>query len=83
MTSELVSLKMKSNEKISDFTGNLRSLQTKFKTLGGILKDKALMRKQLILVPKKFLSIVASIDQYQEIVTIPFVEVVGRVKDFE
>ncbi|XP_076935889.1 uncharacterized protein LOC143602772 [Bidens hawaiensis] len=83
LRSELEALKMKSNETVSDFAGKLSSLQTKFKTLGGTLKDKALVRKLLISVPKKFLPIVASIEQYQEIDTMPFVEVVGRVKAFE
>ncbi|XP_076957950.1 uncharacterized protein LOC143633557 [Bidens hawaiensis] len=83
LRSELEALKMKSNETVSDFTGKLSSLQTKFKTLGGTLKDKALVRKLLISVPKKFLSIMASIEQYQEIDMMPFVEAVGRVKAFE
>ncbi|XP_076930614.1 uncharacterized protein LOC143595507 [Bidens hawaiensis] len=61
LRSELEALKMKSNETISDFAGRLNSLQTKFKTLGGTLKDKALVRKLLISVPTKFLPIVASI----------------------
>ncbi|XP_076906237.1 uncharacterized protein LOC143562267 [Bidens hawaiensis] len=83
LRSELEALKMKSNETVSDFAGKLSSLQTKFKTLGGTLKDKAFMRKLLISVPKKFLPIVASIEQYQEIDTMPFVEAVGRVKAFK
>ncbi|PWA62515.1 zinc finger, CCHC-type [Artemisia annua] len=58
-------------------------IQAKFKSLGGTLKDKVLVRKLLNSVPKKFLPIVASIEQYQEIDTMQFEEAVGRITAFE
>ncbi|PWA61403.1 S-locus glycoprotein domain, Bulb-type lectin domain, Zinc finger, CCHC-type [Artemisia annua] len=51
--------------------------------LGGTLKDKVLVRKLLNSVPKKFLPIVASIEQYQELDTMQFEEAVGRITAFE
>ncbi|PWA85319.1 zinc finger, CCHC-type [Artemisia annua] len=74
---------MKTNESASEFAGKLSSIQAKFKSLGGTLKDKVLMRKLLNSVPKKFLPIVASIEQYQEIDTMQFEEAVGRITAFE
>nr|GEX21270.1 zinc finger, CCHC-type [Tanacetum cinerariifolium] len=71
---------MKSNESANEFAGKLSSIQTMFKSLRGTLKDKVLVRK---LVPKKFLPIVASIEQYQEIDTMQFEEAVGRITAFE
>nr|GFB35320.1 zinc finger, CCHC-type [Tanacetum cinerariifolium] len=64
LRSELETLKIKPHESTSEFTGKLSSIQAKFKILGDTLKDKVLMRKLLNSVPKKFLPIVASIEQY-------------------
>nr|GEZ48079.1 zinc finger, CCHC-type [Tanacetum cinerariifolium] len=83
LRSELETLKMKLNESANEFAGKLSSIQAKFKSLGGTLKDKVLVRKLLNSVPKKFLPIVASIEQYQEIDTMQFEEAVGRITAFE
>ncbi|GKD97844.1 hypothetical protein Tco_1381741, partial [Tanacetum coccineum] len=47
------------------------------RSLGSTFKDKTLVRKLLNSVPKKFLPIVASIEQYSEIDTMSFEE--GRI----
>ncbi|GKA40034.1 zinc finger, CCHC-type containing protein [Tanacetum coccineum] len=83
LRSELETLKMKPHESTSEFAGKLSSIQAKFKSLGGTLKDKVLVRKLLNSVPKKFLPIMASIEQYQEIDTMQFEEAVGRITAFE
>nr|GEX09156.1 protein SPA1-related 4-like isoform X1 [Tanacetum cinerariifolium] len=83
LKSELETLKMKPNESENEFAGKLSSIQAKFKSLGGTLKDKILVRKLLNSVPKKFLPIVASIEQYQVIDTMQFEEAVGRITAFE
>ncbi|GJZ97613.1 zinc finger, CCHC-type containing protein [Tanacetum coccineum] len=83
LRSELETLKMKPHESTSEFAGKLSSIQAKFKSLGSTLKDKVLVRKLLNSVPKKFLPIVASIEQYQEIDTMQFEEAVGRITAFE
>ncbi|GJX16840.1 zinc finger, CCHC-type containing protein [Tanacetum coccineum] len=76
-------LKMKNNETVSDFAGKLGSIRGKFKSLGSTLKDKTLVRKLLNSVPKKFLPIVASIEQYSEIDEMSFEEAMGRIITFE
>nr|GEW21107.1 zinc finger, CCHC-type [Tanacetum cinerariifolium] len=83
LRSKLETLKMKPNESTNEFAEKLSSIQAKFKSLGGTLKDKVLVRKLLNSVPKKFLPIVASIEQYQEIDTMQFEEAVGRITAFE
>ncbi|XP_076905061.1 uncharacterized protein LOC143560703 [Bidens hawaiensis] len=83
LRSELETLKMKENETVSDFSEKLGSIRAKFKSFGSNLKDKILVRKLLNLVPKKFLPIVASIEQYLEIDKMPFEEAVGRIIAFE
>ncbi|GKC31520.1 zinc finger, CCHC-type containing protein [Tanacetum coccineum] len=83
LRSELETLKMKNNETVSDFAGKLGSIRGKFKSLGSTLKDKTLVRKLLNSVPKKFLPIVASIEQYSEIDEMSFEEAMGRIITFE
>ncbi|PWA42405.1 zinc finger, CCHC-type [Artemisia annua] len=66
-----------------DFSGKLGSIKAKFASLGTTLEDKIIVRKLLNSVPKKFLPIVATIEQYSEIDTMPFEEAVGRITAFE
>ena len=74
---------MKNNESVSDFAGKLGSIRGKFKSLGSTLKDKTLVKKLLNSVPKKFLPIVASIEQYSEIDKMSFEEAMGRIITYE
>lgn len=83
LRSELETLKMKENESVKDFSGKLGSIKAKFASLGTTLEDKLIVRKLLNSVPKKFLPIVATIEQYSEIDTMPFEEAVGRITAFE
>ncbi|GKA49369.1 zinc finger, CCHC-type containing protein [Tanacetum coccineum] len=83
LRSELETLKMKNNETVSDFAGKLGSIRGKVKSLGSTLKDKTLVRKLLNSLPKKFLPIVASIEQYSEIDEMSFEEAMGRIITFE
>ncbi|GKA30033.1 RNA-directed DNA polymerase, eukaryota [Tanacetum coccineum] len=83
LRSKLETLKMKNNETVSDFAGKLGSIRGKVKSLGSTLKDKTLVRKLLNSLPKKFLPIVASIEQYSEIDEMSFEEAMGRIITFE
>ncbi|KAK1424497.1 hypothetical protein QVD17_19827 [Tagetes erecta] len=83
LRSELETMKMKSNERISDFAGKLSSIKTKSKGLGHALKDKTLIRKLLASAPKKFLPLVATMEQYSDLDKMSFEEAVGRMIAFE
>ncbi|GKC04266.1 zinc finger, CCHC-type containing protein [Tanacetum coccineum] len=83
LRSELETLRVKPNEKVSDYGGKLSSIKAKFKGLGETLEDKVLVRKLLNSVPKKFLPIVATIEQYQDLDEMSFEEAVGRLTAFE
>ncbi|GJS08434.1 zinc finger, CCHC-type containing protein [Tanacetum coccineum] len=83
LRSELETLRIKPNEKVSDFGGRLSSIMAKFKGLGETLEDKVLVRKLLNSVPKKFLPIVATIEQYQDLDEMSFEEAVGRLTAYE
>nr|GFB54198.1 zinc finger, CCHC-type [Tanacetum cinerariifolium] len=83
LRSELEMLRMKPNEKVSEFGGKLSSIMVKFKGLGETLQDKVLVRKLFNSVPKKFLPIVATIEQFQDLDEMSFEEAVGRLAAYE
>nr|GFB45963.1 zinc finger, CCHC-type [Tanacetum cinerariifolium] len=83
LRSELETLRIKPNEKVSDFGGKLSSIMAKFKGLGETLEDKVLVRKLLNSAPKKFLPIVATIEQYQDLDEMSFKEAIGRLTAYE
>nr|GEY52698.1 zinc finger, CCHC-type [Tanacetum cinerariifolium] len=55
----------------------------KFEGLGETLEDKVLVRKLLNSAPKKFLPIVATIEQYQDLDEMSFEEAIGRLTAYE
>nr|GEV12212.1 zinc finger, CCHC-type [Tanacetum cinerariifolium] len=83
LRSELETLRIKPNEKVSDFGGKLSSIMAKFKGLGETLEDKVLVRKLLNSVPKKFLPIVATTEQYHDLDEMSFEEAIGRLTAYE
>nr|GFA60084.1 zinc finger, CCHC-type [Tanacetum cinerariifolium] len=83
LRSELETLRIKPNKKVSDFEGKLSSIMAKFKGLGETLEDKVLVRKLLNSAPKKFLPIVTTIEQYQDLDEMSFEEAIGRLTTYE
>nr|GEX80935.1 zinc finger, CCHC-type [Tanacetum cinerariifolium] len=58
-------------------------IRAKFRNLGTTLESKIIVRKLLNSVPKKFLPIVETIEQYQDLDKMSFEEVVRRLTAFE
>lgn len=83
LRSELELLKMKENETINDFSGKIGGIVAKFKSLGSSIDEEIIVRKLLNSAPKKYLPIIASIEQYSEIEIMSFEEAVGRLKAYE
>ncbi|KAD5961722.1 hypothetical protein E3N88_13195 [Mikania micrantha] len=83
LRNELERLKMKDDESINDFAGKISGIVAKSKSLGSILEEEVSVRKFLNSLPKKYLPIVAPIEQYSDLATMPFEEAVGRVKAYE
>nr|GEW18809.1 zinc finger, CCHC-type [Tanacetum cinerariifolium] len=59
------------------------SIMEKFKSIGLRFDEEVSLRKLLKLTPKKYLPIIASIEQYSKIETMSFEEAVGRLKAYE
>ncbi|XP_071687108.1 uncharacterized protein [Rutidosis leptorrhynchoides] len=83
LRSELEMLKMKENESMNDFSGKISGIVAKFKSLGSNLEEEVVVRKLLNSSPKKYLPIIASIEQYSDLEKMSFEEAVGRVKAYE
>nr|GEZ15934.1 zinc finger, CCHC-type [Tanacetum cinerariifolium] len=83
LRSELESLKMKERETIIGFASKLSNIREKFRNLGNTLESKIILRKLLNSVPKKFLPIMATIEQYQDLDKMSFEEAIGRLTPFE
>ncbi|XP_042386485.1 uncharacterized protein LOC121978174 [Zingiber officinale] len=83
LKSEFDVLRMKETETIDEFVGKLSAMSSKFSTLGATLEDSSLVKKLLDSVPDKLFPIVAGIEQFHDLETIPFEETIGRLKAYE
>ena len=83
LKSEFNVLQMKETETIDEFEGKINELASKFTTLGVALEDSSLVKKLLDSVPDKYLPIVAGIEQFQDLETMPFEESIRRMKEYE
>lgn len=83
LKSEFEVLRMKEGETADEFAGKLSVLVTKFNSLGSTIEDATLVKKLLDSVPDKFFQLVASIEQYSDLDTMPFDEAIGRLKAYE
>ncbi|XP_022020336.1 uncharacterized protein LOC110920431 [Helianthus annuus] len=80
---EFEQLRMKETDSIKNFAGKISGFVIRYSGLGLSLDDEAIVRKLLDSVPKKYLQIVASIEQYSDIESMPFEEAIGRLKAYE
>nr|GFC31415.1 zinc finger, CCHC-type [Tanacetum cinerariifolium] len=74
---------MKEDKTIDTFTGKLTTLVNKAVSLGHTMEDETLVQKLLNAVPDRFLQIIASIEQYSDLITMSLDEAIGRLKTFE
>ncbi|KAL8247888.1 hypothetical protein R6Q59_009104 [Mikania micrantha] len=83
LKTEFEMLKMKEEDTIDSFTAKLNSIVTRASGLGSIFDQPTLVRKLLSSVPKRFVQIVATIEQFVDIETTTLDETIGRLKAFE
>lgn len=83
LMTEFDRLKMKETDKIDDFVGKLSEISSKT-TQGESMNEAKLVKKFLQGIPrKKFIHIVASLEQLLDLNTANFEDVVGRLKEYE
>nr|GFC03483.1 zinc finger, CCHC-type [Tanacetum cinerariifolium] len=76
-------LQMKEDDTVDAFTAKLNGYATKSKELGKTLDESLLVRKLLDSTPDRFIQIVASIEQTNDLDDITLDEIVGKLKAFK
>nr|GEV13901.1 ribonuclease H-like domain, reverse transcriptase, RNA-dependent DNA polymerase [Tanacetum cinerariifolium] len=76
-------LQIKEDDTMDAFTAKLNGYATKAKELGKTLDESLLVRKLLDSTPDRFIKIVASIEQTNDLDDITLEEIVGKLKAFE
>lgn len=84
LMAEFDRLKMKETDKIDDFVGKLTEITTTTKVLGEKIEEQKLVKKFLKCLPrKKYIHIVASLEQVLDLKVTSFEDIVGRLKAYE
>ncbi|KAG7586435.1 Zinc finger CCHC-type [Arabidopsis thaliana x Arabidopsis arenosa] len=84
LMSDFDRLKMKETESIDEFAGKLSEIATKAAALGEKINETKLVKKFLGSVPrKKYIHIVASLEQVLDLKKTGFEDIVGRLKTYE
>lgn len=77
-------LKMKDSETIDEFAGKLSEISSKSAALGTNIEESKLVKKFLKSLPRrKYIHMVASLEQVLDLNTISFEDIVGRLKAYE
>lgn len=81
---EFDKLKMKDGDTIDTFAGKLSEITSKSASLGEIIEEPKIVKKFLKSLPrKKFVHMVASLEQMLDLKTTSFEDIVGRMKAYE
>jgi hypothetical protein len=74
---------MADGEELDIYAGKIGCMATKFASLGGTLSDAQMVKKLLDTVPDSLFAAVAGIEQFCDVETICFDDVLGRLKAFQ
>ena len=84
LKAEFDRLKMKETDSIDDFVGKLSEITSKSASLGENIEESKLVKKFLSSLPrKKYIQIVASLEQVLDLNSTTFEDIVGRLKAYE
>ncbi|KAG7564160.1 Integrase catalytic core [Arabidopsis suecica] len=84
LMAEFDRLKMKDNETIDDFADKLSEISSKSASLGETIEESKLVKKFLKSLPRKrYIHIVASLEQVLDLKKTSFEEITGRLKVYE
>ncbi|XP_019097678.1 PREDICTED: uncharacterized protein LOC104772803 [Camelina sativa] len=82
--SEFERMRMKTTDTIDDFVGKLSELASKSSALGVSIEEPKLVKKFLNSLPrKKYIHIIAALEQVLDLNKTSFVDIVGRLKTYE
>ncbi|XP_048611726.1 uncharacterized protein LOC125586006 [Brassica napus] len=84
LMAEFDRLKMKEEDSIDTFVGRLSEITSKSASLGEIIEETKIVKKFLKSLPRKrYIHIVASLEQVLDLNTTSFEDIVGRLKAYE
>ncbi|XP_066333934.1 uncharacterized protein [Miscanthus floridulus] len=83
LKSEFDAVEMKDDDPLDQVVGRLTALSVKSSSMGGNITDTDLVKKLFDIVPDRYLTVVAGIEQFFDLKTLAFDEAVGRLKAFE
>lgn len=84
LMAEFDRLRMKETEKIDEFVGKLTEITSKAAALGEEIEEPKIVQKFLKSLPrKKFIHMVASLEQLLDLKKTPFEDIIGRMKAYE
>lgn len=84
LMAEFDCLKMKDTETIDDFVGKLSEISSKSSSLGEEIEETKLVKKFLKCLPRrKYIHVVAALEQVLDLKTTSFEDILGRLKAYE
>lgn len=83
LKAEFESMTMKENESIDDFGMKLHGLVTNIKALGETMNEAYVVKKLLRAVPRKFLQITSTLEQFGDLETMTVEEAIGSLRAHE
>ncbi|KAG7594885.1 Zinc finger CCHC-type [Arabidopsis thaliana x Arabidopsis arenosa] len=84
LMNEFDRLKMNESDTIDDFAGRISEISTKAASLGENIEETKVVKKFLKSLPrKKYIHIVAALEQVLDLKTTTFEDIVGRLKTYE
>ncbi|XP_022562283.2 uncharacterized protein LOC111207945 [Brassica napus] len=84
LMAEFDRLRMKETETIDAFAGKLSEISSKSALLGEMIEESKIVKKFLKSLPrKKYIHMIASLEQLLDLNTISFEDIVGRLKAYE
>ena len=83
LKTEFDAIRMKNGESLDEIVGKLTAMSVRYSSLGGCLEDRELVKKLFDIMPDQYLMVVAGIEQFYDLKSLAFDDVVGRLKALE
>ena len=83
LKSEFDNLKMKDEESIDGYAGNLMGILGRYANLGGSPDDATLVKNMFDIMLDQYINVIIGIEQFYDLKKLAFDEAVGRLKTYE
>ena len=83
LKSDFDAFRMVDGESLDQYAGRMTSMSVKYSNVGGTLQNEAMVKKLFDTIPDRFLHVIAGIEQFCNIDTMPFEEALSQLKAYE